>query len=218
MSVSAVTNKSRALLCQSRQLPASVDESDSANAETALSPAPSLAVTASVSTEALPTKSSIEVTLSPEAQVFARLNALGMTETLTSLTGLNLPARGRDETPSDWAQKIAQALRKFEATSAPVSDDGRYDGYISRSALETVVERFGGDKRQSDLLYAALGAGATIAHAQLLDALAGTAGSSTSSTARALLELMDGDGDGLVIDSEYIDFETALVAVEKRGN
>jgi hypothetical protein len=79
----------------------------------------------------------------------------------------------------------------------------------------TVVAQFGGSKTQADQLYTVLGGGNSVSNGELLGALAGTTSTPNSSTEQALLKLMDSNGDGTVGSSEFLNFETAMVAAEK---
>jgi len=214
MPVSAVTNNNAAVLPQSNPQSTSPDASASTGATSTANSTSSAASTASTSSTSSATESSTQVTLSPEAQVLAGLNAKGVTETVTSLAGLNLPSLASGESSTDYAQQLAQALNGITPI-APPTKDGKADGYISQSAFETVVAQFGGSKTQADQLYTALGGGNSVSNGELLGALAGTTGAPNTSTEQDLLKLMDSSGDGTVSSSEFLNFETAMVAAEK---
>jgi hypothetical protein len=211
MSISALAGNNAATLSQSNAQSASSDpaaSNDGANTASA---------TASTTTQTSVADSSTQVTLSPEAQQFAQLNAEGVTVTVTSLSGLNLPSRSSGESFADYAQQLTQALKGFTPIAPPTNEKGQYDGYISQSAFEAVVAQFGGSKTQADQLFTAFdtNGGSSVSNIELLNAMAGTATSPNSSSAQALLKLMDSNGDGTVSSGEFLNFETGMVAAEK---
>ncbi|HTH62483.1 MAG TPA: hypothetical protein VL689_20335 [Paraburkholderia sp.] len=211
MSISALASDNAATLSQSNPQSTS---SDPAASNDGAGTAPS---TASTTAQTPAASSSTQVTLSPEAQQLAKLNAEGVTVTVTSLSGLNLPSRSSGESFADYAQQLTQALKGFTPITPPTNGEGQYDGYISQSAFETVVAQFGGTKTQADQLFTELDAngGSSLSNTELLDTMAGTSTSPNSSSAQALLKLMDSNGDGSVSSGEFLNFETAMVAAEK---
>jgi hypothetical protein len=213
MSISALANNNTATLPQSNAQSASSDPAAS-NGEASTAPS-----TPSTAAQTSAAGSSTQVTLSLEAQQFAKLNAEGMTVTNTSLSGLNLPSRSSDESFTDYARHLTQALRGFVPVSAPTNGE-QYDGYLSHSAFEAVVAQFGGSKSEADQFFTALdGDGSSsVSNGELLGALAATGSAPGSSTAQALLNLMDRNGDGTVSGGEYLNLETAMVAVEKASS
>lgn len=210
MSISALAGNNAATLPQSNTQPAS---SDPAASNDGASTAPS---TASTSTQTSVAGSSTQVTLSPEAKQFAQLNAEGMTVTVTSLSGLNLPSRASGESFDDYAQQLTQALKGFTPI-APPTNGLQYDGYISQPSFEAVVAQFGGSKTEADQLFTAFDTSdsSSVSNDQLLNAMASTASSPDSSSAQALLTLIDSNSDGTVSSGEFLNFETAMVAAEK---
>jgi hypothetical protein len=215
MSVSAVTNNNSAVLSQSNPQSTSQDASASTGAAGTTPSTSSATAPAPTSSTSSAAGSSTQVTLSPGAQILAGLNAEGVTETVSSLAGLNLPSRASGESFTDYAQQLTQALKGFTPIAPPTNEKGQADGYISQSAFETVIAQFGGSKGEADQLYTALGGGNSVSNGELLGALAGTTGSSNTSTEQDLLKLMDSNGDGTVSSSEFLNFETAMVAAEK---
>ncbi|MFL9918280.1 hypothetical protein PQR75_23370 [Paraburkholderia fungorum] len=211
MSISALANNNAASLLQS-------DEQSASSGPAAPNGAASTASsTASTTTQTSVAGSSTQVTLSPEAKQFAQLNAEGMTVTVTSLSGLNLPSRASGESFNDYAQQLTQALKGFTPITAPTNEKGQYDGYISQPAFEGVVAQFGGSKTEADQLFTAFdtSGSSSVSNIELLNAMAGTASSPNSSSAQALLNLIDSNGDGTVSSGEFLNFETAMVAAEK---
>jgi len=214
MSISALAGNNSAALSQSNAQSASPDPAAS-NDGASTAPA-----TASASSQASADSSSAQVTLSPEAQQLAKLNAEGVTVTVTSLSGLNLPSRSANESFTDYAQQLTQALKGFTPIAPPTNGKGQDDGYISQSAFEAVVAQFGGSKTEADQLFTAIDTSDSnsLSNSEMLNALAGTATSPNSSSAQALLQLMDSNGDGSVSSGEFLNFETAMVAAEKPGS
>jgi hypothetical protein len=211
MSISALAGNNPDTLSRSNAQSASSDPAaPNDGASTAPSTAPTTAQTSADS-------SSTQVTLSPQAQQFAKLNAEGVTVTVTSLSGLNLPSRSSDESFADYAHQLTQALKGFTPIAPPTNEKGQADGYISQSAFEAVVAQFGGSKTEADQLFTAIDTnGATsLSNSEVLNAMAGTATTPNSSSSQALLKLMDSNGDGSVSSGEFLNFETAMVTAEK---
>lgn len=216
MSIPTLMNHYAATLPQSQ----SQAQSSSSDASQSNGGAGAGASSASATSPASPYVSSTHVILSNEAQVIAKFNAAGITVTESSLAGLKLPSFSSGESATDYGQQITQALKGFAPITPPTGANGKADGFISQSALESVVTQFGGSKAEADPLFTALdgGDGSPVSHAELLSAMAGTASTPNCATSQTLMKLADTNGDGTVSGVEFTSLETALIAAEKPGS
>lgn len=154
--------------------------------------------TSQTSTSSAPASSSV-VTLSPEAQTYAKLNAEGVTITQVGLAAGN----------------PVQNLEKAASNAV-----GLQNGAVSQTDFETLAAQFGASKAQADQVFQQLDSNnnGSVSNSELLKALGNTDGSGgTSASSQALLKLIDANGDGTVSGSEYLKFETAFVAAETSG-
>jgi Ca2+-binding EF-hand superfamily protein len=138
----------------------------------------------------------------------AGLASAGVTVTVQSIAGLNLPA-GLNPSSAEYQQDLFKALQGASAKSAGDT--------LSQSTFDSLIEKFGGTKAQADQLFSLLGDSGTgtVSNAQMLQALGATSTDPTSETSQMLLGLMDSDGDREVSSSEFTQFETAMVNEER---
>jgi len=128
MSVSAITNNNRVGLTQTdaQSRPSNTSATTSSN---------QAAGTASTTTPATSgAEASAQVTLSPDAQILAMLNAAGYTFAVTdgsgkpvgmpSLTGLNLPSQSPSESMADYASRVFNQLVEQNTGSDITMTDG----------------------------------------------------------------------------------------------
>jgi len=149
-------------------------------------------------------ESSSTVTLSPDAQAFAKFNSEGITVELVSAAGVpNLM------NPAGYAQQVAAA--KASGATSPA------DGELSQANFDSVLANYGATSTQADQLFQSIDTNdnGTISNSELLNALGNTGSDSNTSTSQGLLTLMDTNHDSVVSGSEFITFETSLVSSEK---
>jgi hypothetical protein len=138
-----------------------------------------------------PILSSDTVTLSPEAQAMASLNAKG-------ITMVTIHSRG---------------LSSGQQTIQPSSV---VDGSISKADFEAMAASFGDSTSQADQDFAGFdtnGSG-SISNAEMLNAMSAT-GHGGDALSQNLRQMMDANHDGSVSGSEYVNLETAIVSAEK---
>ena len=156
-------------------------------ANTKAASAKSTAITGNAASSSEP--SSSRVTLSPDAQALAGLNADGVTVMQVPISYALSSGIPRPATPTI--------------------------GTESEAAFETVAEQFGATKSQADQDFQAIDTNdsGSMSNSEFLTAMGDTRNTS-SSTSQALLSLMDSNGNGTVSGSEFVTFETAVVGAE----
>ena len=158
------------------------------NSQSPRSKESSSAVTSPTQTSA--STPSTRVTLSPDAQALASLNARGITIVTVDGPGLS---RG----------------------DQPVQSGSGGNGSLSQAGFETVMSEFGVSKTQADEEFDTMdtdGSG-SISNSEVLKTL-GQLGNG-SSLSEQLLTQMDTNGDGSVSSTEFVNFETAVINAEK---
>jgi hypothetical protein len=131
------------------------------------------------------------VTLSPDAQAMASLNAKG-------ITMVTIHSRG-----------LSSGVQPPSPSAVP-------DGLMSKSDFEAVTASFGVGTQQADQDFAAMDSNGdgSISHSEMLSAMSATSQGS-SSLSKELRQMMDTNDDGSVSSTEFINLETAFVGVEK---
>jgi len=131
------------------------------------------------------------VTLSPEAQAIASLNAKGITMVTIHSRGLSGGVQPRSPSPVP-------------------------NGSASKSDFEAVMSGFGLSTQQADQDFAAMDRNddGSISNSEVLSAMSATS-QGGSSFSEGLRQVMDMNHDGSVSGTEFVNLETALVGVEK---
>jgi hypothetical protein len=131
------------------------------------------------------------VTLSPEAQAIASLNAKG-------ITMVTIHSRG-----------LSSGVQPLSPSPVP-------DGSVSKSGFEAVTTGFGISTQQADQDFAAMDRNhdGSISNSEVLSAMSATS-QGGSSFSEGLRQVMDMNHDGSVSGTEFVNLETALVGVEK---
>ena len=131
------------------------------------------------------------LTLSPEAQAIASLNAKG-------ITMVTIHSRG-----------LSSGVQPPRPSPVP-------DGSVSKNDFEAVTSGFGISTQQADQDFAAMDSSGdgSISHSEMLTAMSATS-QGGSSLSEGLRQMMDTNHDGSVSGTEFVNLETALVGVEK---
>jgi hypothetical protein len=131
------------------------------------------------------------VTLSPEAQAMASLNAKG-------ITVVTIHSRG-----------LSSGVQPPSPSPVP-------DGSVSKRVFEAVTTGFGISTQQADQDFAAMDGNGdgSVSHSEMLCAMSATSQGS-SSLSEGLRQMMDTNHDGSVSGTEFVNLETALVGIEK---
>ena len=131
------------------------------------------------------------VTLSPEAQAIASLNAKG-------ITMVTIHSRG-----------LSSGVQPPRPSPVP-------DGSVSKNDFEAVTSGFGISTQQADQDFAAMDSNGdgSISHNEMLSAMSATS-QGGSSLSEGLRQMMDTNHDGSVSGTEFVNLETALVGIEK---
>jgi len=131
------------------------------------------------------------VTLSPEAQAIASLNAKG-------ITMVTIHSRG-----------LSSGVQPPSPSPVP-------NGSAAKSDFEAVMSGFGLSTQQADQDFAAMDRNddGSISNSEMLSAMSATS-QGGSSLSEGLRQLMDTNHDGSVSGTEFVNLETALVGVEK---
>ena len=138
-----------------------------------------------------PVVSSDTVTLSPEAQAMAALNAKGITVVTIHSRGLS-------------------------SGQQPIQPSSVVNGSVSEKDFEAMAASFGDAAGQADQDFAAMdtnGSG-SISNAEMLNAMSATT-NGDDALSQSLRQMMDANHDGSVSGTEYVNLETAIVSVEK---
>ena len=131
------------------------------------------------------------VTLSPEAQATASLNAKG-------ITMVTIHSRG-----------LSRGVQPPRPSPVP-------NGSASKSDFEAVMSGFGLSTQQADQDFAKMDRNddGSISNSEVLSAMSATS-QGGSSFSEGLRQVMDMNQDGSVSGTEFVNLETALVGVEK---
>jgi hypothetical protein len=131
------------------------------------------------------------VTLSPEAQAIASLNAKG-------ITMVTIHSRG-----------LSSGVQPPSPSAVP-------NGSASKNDFEAVMAGFGLGTQQADQDFAAMDRNddGSISNSEMLSAMS-AASEGGNSLSEGLRQLMDTNHDGSVSGTEFVNLETALVGVEK---
>ncbi|RKP47796.1 hypothetical protein [Pararobbsia silviterrae] len=181
-----------------------------ADTSTQANTSPSSASNAASSTASATTASNTDtstVALGADAKGLSELAADGVTVSVQSLAGLDLP-QGLSPSSATYQQDLLKALN-----AAPHESSG---DTLSQSAFVSLIEQFGGTQTQADQLFSQLGGtdSGTVSNAQMLDALGQLSSDPSSTTSQMLLSLMDSNHNQVVSSSEFMQFETAMVDAE----
>jgi EF hand len=131
------------------------------------------------------------VTLSPEAQAIASLNAKG-------ITMVTIHSRG-----------LSSGVQPPGPSTVP-------DGSVSKSDFDAVTTGFGISTQQADKEFAAMDSNSdgSVSYNEMLSAMSATS-QGGSSLSEGLRQMMDTNHDGSVSGTEFVNLETALVGVER---
>ena len=131
------------------------------------------------------------VTLSPEAQAIASLNAKG-------ITMVTIHSRG-----------LGSGVQPPSPSRVP-------DGSVSMRVFEAATTGYGISTQQADQTFAAMDSNGdrSISHGEMLSAMSAT-GQGNSPLSKGLRQMMDTNHDGSVSGTEFVNLETTLVSVEK---
>lgn len=150
--------------------------------------------TAAASTAPTSGGSSDWVTLSPDAQAVAGLNAAGVTVECVPLSDVPNLASGQ--------------------SSATTTSTG--DGDLSESEFEKALAGYGATGSQADQYFSDIDTNdnGSLSNSELITALGDTGSDTDSSLSQGLLSLMNTSHSGVVSGSEFTAFETSLVTAE----
>ena len=139
----------------------------------------------------LPILSPDTVTLSPEAQALASLNAKGITMVTIYSRGLS-------------------------SGQQPIQPSSVVDSSVSKTDFEAMAASFGDNTSQADQDFAAIdtNASGSISNAEMLNAMSATS-HGNDALSQNLRQMMDANHDGSVNGTEYVNLETAIVSAEK---
>ena len=131
------------------------------------------------------------VTLSPEAQAVASLNAKG-------ITMVTLHSRG------------------LSSGQQPIQPSSVVDGSVSEKDFEAMAASFGDTTSYADQDFAAMdiNGNGSISNAEMLNAMSATS-HGNGVLSQNLRQMMDANHDGSVSGTEYVNLETAIVSAEK---
>jgi hypothetical protein len=131
------------------------------------------------------------VTLSPEAQAVASLNAKGITMVTIHSRGLS-------------------------SGQQPIQPSSVVDGSVSEKDFEAMAASFGDTTSQADQNFAAMDTvgNGSISNAEMLNAMSATS-HGNGVLSQNLRQMMDANHDGSVSGTEYVNLETAIVSAEK---
>jgi Ca2+-binding EF-hand superfamily protein len=166
----------------------------------------------------LPTQSAGESINDYAMQVCSAIGATGVNVSMTDPGGISMSIAKMSDlggTPSAAViQQIAQDSNK--SLIAPPTSGGSYDGNISQSSFDKVIEQFGGTKAEADKIFASLDTdhNGSISHSELLNAMSQLGSSTASSGIQALQQLLVPAGDSSLDGGEFLKFESAMVAAE----
>jgi hypothetical protein len=143
------------------------------------------------------------LTLSPDAQAVAGLNAAGVTVESVSLAD--------DPNLMNFAN-----LAKGSATTQTPTTPSSGIGDLSKTEFESALAKYGATSGQADQLFADIDTNGdgTVSNSELLTALGDTGSDTDSSLSQGLLSLMDTSHSGAVTGTEFTNFETTLVSSE----
>jgi Ca2+-binding EF-hand superfamily protein len=173
---------------------------------------------ASLSGVTLPTQSAGESINDYAMQVCSAIGATGLNVSMTDPGGISMSIAKMSDlggTPSAAViQQIAQDTNK--GLIAPPTSGGSYDGNISQSSFDKVIEQFGGTKAEADKIFASLDTdhNGSISHSELLNAMSQLGSSTASSGIQALQQLLVPSGNSSLDGGEFLKFESAMVAAE----
>ncbi len=134
------------------------------------------------------------LTLSPDAQAVASLNAAGVTVECVPLSDVPNLASGQ--------------------SSAATTSTGQGD--LSESEFEKALAGYGASSSQADQYFADIDSNdnGSVSNSELITALGDTGSDTDSSLSQGLLSLMNTSHSGVVSGSEFTAFETSLVTAE----
>jgi hypothetical protein len=149
-------------------------------------------------------------------QVCEALAATGFDVSMTDPGGISMAVGKMSSSVASSGDPLTTLAQQMPAGTPPTSDDA-YDGSISQSAAEKVIQQFGGTKNQANHIFAALDTdkNGSIANTELLKAMSEFGSSTASSGMQALEQLLVPYGDSTVTDGEFLSFGSAMVAAEK---
>jgi EF hand len=138
-----------------------------------------------------PVVSSDTLTLSPEAQAMAALNANGITVVTIHSRGLS-------------------------SGQQPIQPSSVVNGLVSEKDFEAMAASFGDAAGQADQDFAAMdtNGNGSISNAEMLNAMSATT-NGNDALSQSLRQMMDANHDGSVSGTEYVNLETAIVSVEE---
>lgn len=203
MSISSINNPTTFTQTNSGQ--ASVGASDVANTTHTVG----TAVKSGTAAIALPVPSTT-VTLSTQALSFASLNAAGVTTIQLSAEDLaGMPKSFATE--ADLEQAV-QVVRNAAIAASPPKD-----GAVTKADFDTLASQFGTTKAQADQVFDELDSdnNGSVSNDELLSGLGKTGSASGSASSQALMKMVDKNSDGTVDESEFVNFEGAVISAEK---
>ena len=176
----------------------------------------------SLSQLSLPALSAGEDPMEAATQVGNALAEQGCSYSMTLSNGLTIseekiPQGLPPMTDPNFMTDLNNAMQQQQNVTPPTARGVGVDGTISESSFESVAAQFGATKQQADNLFGLLDSdgNSTLSNSQLLAGIAQTAKDPGSASSQALLQMLDGNGTGVVSASQLVNFETQMVAAEK---
>ncbi|RFU44174.1 EF-hand domain-containing protein [Paraburkholderia sp. DHOC27] len=166
----------------------------------------------------LPSKAPKETDDDWAMQVCSALAASGFNVSMTDPGGVSMSVGQISASAGASGESIMQLAQQTQQGGiAPPTHNGTYDGSISQSDAESVIEQFGGTSTQAKQIFTALDTdqNGSLSNAELLSAISQFGSSTASTEVQALEKLLVPDGSSTLTEGALLGFESAMVAAEK---
>lgn len=178
----------------------------------------SLLPAGSVADVNLPSRAAKETDNDWAMQVCSALAASGFNVSMTDPGGVSMSVGKISASAGASSESIQQLAQQTQQdVIAPPTAKGAYDGSISQSDAESVIEHFGGTATQAGQIFSALDTdqNGSLSNEELLSAISQLGSSTASNGVQALAQLLAPDAGNTITEGTLLSFESAMVAAEK---